>query len=88
MIWFNRAFATLAIGFLALDAVLLGYAGVALERWGLIASGAACAAGVPVVVVLWRRHRRNVAELEAARREMRAEVESIRDLLHGKHLHN
>jgi len=29
-----------------------------------------------------------VAELEAARREMRAEVESIRDLLHGKHLHN
>jgi len=26
------------------------------------------------------------SDLEAARREMRAEVESIRELLHGKHL--
>ncbi|HEU5262378.1 MAG TPA: hypothetical protein VFU41_13255 [Gemmatimonadales bacterium] len=84
----SRAVVILAIGFLALDAILLMYAGVELSRWGLIAGGAACALGVPVVVVLWRRHRRKVAELAEARREMRAEVESIRELLQSRHLHN
>lgn len=84
----SRAVATFAAGFLALDAVLLIYAGVELDRWGLIAGGAACALGVPVVVVLWRRHRRKVAELDEARREMRAEVESIRELLQSRHLHD
>jgi len=54
----------------------------------LIAGGAACAVGVPVVLVLWRRHRWKVVELDEARREMRAEVESIRELLQSRHLHN
>jgi hypothetical protein len=84
----NRAFATFAIGFLALDAVLLTYAGVELQRWELMAGGATCALGIPGVVVLWRRHRRRVAELDEARRDMRAEVESLRELLQGKHLDN
>ena len=84
----NRAFTTFAIGFLALDAILLAYAGIELHRWGLVAGGATCAVGVPVVLVLWRRHRQKVAELNEARREMRAEVESIRHLLQSKHLRN
>lgn len=84
----HRAFTTFAIGFLALDAVLLIYAGLELSRWGLVAGGAACAILIPGVVLLWRRHQRAVAELDAARREMRAEVESLRGLLHSKHLHN
>lgn len=84
----NRAFTTFAIGFLALDAILLTYAGIELHRWGLVAGGAACAVAVPGVLALWRRHRQKVAELNEARREMRAEVESIRDLLHSKHFHN
>jgi len=84
----SRAVAIFAVGFLALDAILLIYAGVELSRWGLMAGGAACAFGVPVVVVLWRRHRRKMTELDEARREMRAEVESIRELLQSTHLHN
>ncbi|MGH7546993.1 MAG: hypothetical protein ACREMM_02305 [Gemmatimonadales bacterium] len=84
----SRAVVILTIGFLVLDALLLIYAGVELSRWGLIAGGAACAVGVPLVLVLWRRHRRKVAELDQARREVRAEVESIRELLQSRHLHN
>jgi len=41
-----------------------------------------------LVVLGWRRYRRALAELEQARRELRDEAESIRDLLHGKHLQN
>jgi hypothetical protein len=41
-----------------------------------------------LVVLGWRRYRRAMSELERARREMRAEAESIRQLLHGKHLQN
>jgi hypothetical protein len=41
-----------------------------------------------LVVLGWRRYRRVMSDLERARREMRAEVESIRQLLHGKHLDN
>lgn len=84
----SRAVVTFAAGFLALDAVLLIFAGLELDRWGLIVGGATCAAAVPGVIVLWRHHRRKVAELQQAQREMRAEVESIRELLHGRHLHN
>jgi hypothetical protein len=39
-------------------------------------------------VIGWRRYRRLMADLEQARRDMRAEIESIRALLHEKHLHN
>lgn len=84
----SRAVATFAAGFLALDAILLTYAGLELHHWGLLAGGAACGVGVPGVIVLWRRHRRKLAELEQARREIRAEVESIRELLESKHLLN
>jgi hypothetical protein len=39
-------------------------------------------------VLGWRRYRRLMSELERARREMRAEAEAIRELLHRKHLQN
>ena len=41
-----------------------------------------------LVVLSWRRYRRAITELEQARREMQAEVQSIRDLLLSKQLHN
>ncbi len=89
---FSRTLTTFAAGFLALDAVLLSYAGIELHRWGFIVGGAACGAGVLGVVLAWRRHRRKVVELAAeiaeARRAMRAEVESIRELLREHHLQN
>lgn len=84
----SRALTTLAVGFLLLDAVLLGYSGLSLHRWVLVAWAGVCLAGAILVTLGWRRYRRAMSDLEQARREMRAEVESIRDLLHSKHLHN
>jgi hypothetical protein len=40
-----------------------------------------CGVLAVLVAVAWRRYRRTLAEIEAARREMRHEVESIRELL-------
>jgi len=83
-----RALTTAAVGFLALDALLLGYAGIAWHRPALVAGGAVCAIGVALVLVAWRRYRRTLAELDAAQREMHQEIESIRELLQRRHLNN
>jgi beta-lactamase regulating signal transducer with metallopeptidase domain len=84
----SRALTTFAVGFLLLDGVLLGYSGFALGRPMLVVWSAVCLVAAVLVVLGWRRYRRVMSDLERARREMRAEVESIRELLHGKHLHN
>jgi len=84
----SRALTTFAVGFLALDALLLVYGGLALGRPRLVVAGAACLLGAGLVVLGWRRYRRVMAELDRARQDMRAEVESIRELLHDKHLNN
>jgi len=84
----GRALATFAVGFLILDAVLLVFAGVATGRWLPLIAAAACALAAALVVVAWRRYRRVLAELQEARRVMRAEVESIRELLQSHDLHN
>jgi len=83
-----RALTTFTVGFLLLDALLLGYSGVALGRRWLVFWGAVCLVAAVLVVIGWRRYRRVMSDLERARREMRAEVESIRQLLQGKHLDN
>ena len=84
----SRTLTTAAVGFLALDALLLGYGGVALHRPWLVLAGAACGLGAVFVLAAWRRYRRTLEELHTARQEMKQEVESIRDLLHSRHLHN
>jgi hypothetical protein len=84
----SRALTTFAVGFLALDAVLFVYGGVSLGRPLLVVAGAACSLGAALVVLGWRRYCRAMAELDQARQDMRAEVESIRELLHSKHLNN
>ncbi len=84
----GRAIATLAVGFLLLDAVLLTWLGLELSRNSLVAGGIACGLGACTVVLMWRRYRRTLAELEDRRREMRAEVEALRDLVKDKHLQN
>jgi len=40
----GRALTTVAVGFLLLDALLLGYGGVAWHRSGLLVGAGACAA--------------------------------------------
>ena len=72
---FTRAVTIFAVGFLALDAVL--FAIVNRFVWAAVCAGAAL-----LVVVAWRRYRRAMADLAAARKEMKREVESIRQLLH------
>ena len=72
---FTRAVTIFAVGFLALDAVL--FAIVNRFVWAAVCAGAAL-----LVVVAWRRYRRAMADLAAARKEMKREVESIRALLH------
>lgn len=72
---FTRAVTIFAIGFLLLDAVLFGLVGRFV--WAGV-----CAIAAVLVVLGWRRYRRAMAELADARREMKREVESIRDLLH------
>lgn len=84
----SRALTTFAVGFLVLDALTLGYGGIALSRPGLVVGGGVCALLAVAVVFGWRRYRRALADLERARREMRAEVHSIRALLHSRHLDN
>jgi len=84
----SRALTTFAVGFLLLDALLLGYSGFALGRPMLIVWGAVCCVAAALVVVGWRRYRRVLSDLEQARREMRADVEAIRQLLRGNRLHN
>jgi len=84
----SRTLTTFTVGFLLLDGVLLGYSGLALGRRMLVFWGAVCILAAALVVVGWRRYRRALSDLERARQEMRAEVESIRELLQGKHLNN
>jgi uncharacterized membrane protein YccC len=84
----GRPLATFAVGFLLLDAVLLAWAGLELRRSGLVAGAIACALAAVSVVVLWRRYRRTLADLDAGRAEMKTEAEAIRRLLREKHLQN
>jgi len=72
---FTRAVTIFAVGFLLLDAALF----VLVER---VVWAAVCTAAAILVIVGWRRYRRAMAELADARREMKQEVESLRQLLH------
>jgi hypothetical protein len=71
---FTRAVTILAVGFLLLNAVLLAMINHFI--WAAV-----CGIGAVLTVVGWFRYRRAMAELAAARKEMKREVESIRNLL-------
>jgi len=72
------------VGLLLFNATLLTWAGVGMERpWLLVAAGVCVAASV-LVVLAWRRYRRILAELPDDRREMKREVESLRELLRNR----
>jgi len=72
---FTRAVTIFAVGFLLLNAVLL----VMIDQivWAVVFGGVALLA-----VVGWFWFRRAMAELVDARKEMKREIESLRDLLH------
>lgn len=84
----SRTLTTAAVGFLWLDAVLFALAAFAFDRPLLSMPAAICAGAGALVVLAWRRYRRTVLELEDARREMKREVEALRELLQSKHISN
>ena len=71
----------LAVGFLILDGVLLLIAGPWGRSAGPAIGGMVCLFVAGLVLILWRRHRRAVAELAEARRALRDEARALRDLL-------
>jgi Flp pilus assembly protein TadB len=84
----SRTLTTAAVGFLCLDAALFALAAILLARPLLLLPAAVCLGAGGMVVLAWRRYRRTLLELEDARREMRREVEALRDLLQSKNLSN
>ena len=70
-----------AVGFLLLDAYLLCYGAIAFHRAWLGVAGALCFLLAVAVFIAWLRYRRILAELTAARKEMRHEVEELRELI-------
>jgi hypothetical protein len=77
----GRTSTLLAVGFLALDGVLLLVAGLWEQAAGPAIGGVACLTAAGLVLFLWRRHRRAVADLADARRAVRDEARALRDLL-------
>lgn len=84
----GRPLATFAVGFLLLDAVLLVWGGLELKRPGLLWGGIVCAGAAGAVVVVWRRYRQTLQDVDQGRREMKAEAEALRQLLKERHLSN
>jgi cell division protein FtsB len=72
---FTRAVTIFAVGFLLLNAILLAMIGHPV--WAAV-----CAVAAALAVLGWFRYRRALQELADARKELKREVESLRDLLH------
>ena len=70
-----------AVGFLLLDAFLLLYGAITFHRVSLGVGGALCFLLAILVLIAWLRYRRILAELTDARRDMRHEVEELRELI-------
>jgi uncharacterized membrane protein YqjE len=80
----GRAVTLFALGLLLLDGVLLLAAGVMTGRMGPVAGGLVCLLAAAAVAAFWRSHRRRIAELRAAQREVQAEVRALRALITRK----
>lgn len=70
-----------AIAFLLLDAFLLFYGAITFHRVSLGVGGALCFLLAVLVFFAWLRYRHLLAELTAARKDMRHEVEALRELI-------
>lgn len=73
-----RAGVVAAVGFLLLDAVLLGVAAAWGRRPWLFLWAAVFTAAAVGVLALWRRYLAHLGELDTQRRAMRLEIEHMR----------
>ena len=72
------------VAFLLLNAILLAWAGVGMHRPWLVVAAAVCVGVSFLVILAARRYRRLVAELQDERRDMKRDVESLRELLRNR----
>ena len=77
----GRALTVFAIGFLLLDGVLLGLAGLWARKPGPVIVGVLLVAMAGLVARLWRRHLRQLQQIEVARQEIKGEARALRDLV-------
>ncbi|MEO8031144.1 MAG: hypothetical protein ABJC74_06410 [Gemmatimonadota bacterium] len=80
----GRGLTILAVGFLALDAVLLALAGLKTNRWSLLVTAAVFLLMAWGVTVLWRRQLSRLDELGRARAALKDEVRHLRSLVQGQ----
>jgi uncharacterized membrane protein YccC len=77
----GRVITIIAVGFLELDGVLLGLAGLWRGKWGLLATGAGLALAGGFVLLYWHRHRKRLEEIAAARLEVGGEAQALQRLV-------
>lgn len=68
---------TLAVIFLLLDGILLGWVGIAFRRFPLLVLSALFFLATATVLWYFRRHLRNIAELGEAKLRLQSEMEVI-----------
>jgi membrane protein implicated in regulation of membrane protease activity len=72
-----RAGVVAAVGFLALDAVLLVLAGAWMDRPALVVWGGVFAVLAAVPVMLWRRYLKRLDDVRTARHAMAEEIRRL-----------
>ena len=77
----NRTLSLLAAAFLAFDGAALAAGGVWLRRPMLAVIGGALFLSSGLVLVYWRWHQRQLAEIVEARRAVAADARALRDLI-------
>lgn len=77
----GRIVTVAAVAVLLCDATLLLFGAFTFHRFWLGVGGGLCVLLALVVLVAWRRYRRALVELAAARRDLRAQVEELRELI-------
>lgn len=73
----TRVLLVVAVGVLSLDAILLISAGFWTARMGLVAGGVVSGVIAAALLLSWRHHLNRLAQIDAARRDLRNEVEEL-----------
>jgi hypothetical protein len=78
----SRTLTIVAAGFLGFDGVTLLGLGIWAGRASLVVVGLVLFLSSGLVLLYWRRHRRQVEEIAADQHALRQEVKELRNLLH------
>ncbi|MFQ5549984.1 MAG: hypothetical protein ACE5FJ_01955 [Gemmatimonadales bacterium] len=84
----NLFITVVAVLFLGVDGVLLGWVGIASGSVAFILWSLVFLAGAGAVVLFYRKYMRNLDELHAARAVLRDQIELMRDAVRESGVHN